>query len=1033
MLQRLEPKDPGTDLLFIGTDRQQYFTLRWNHEGRYPETVSERLHDEAEPYMRQSQSQNQCLVDPTGKYLVLHLWEGVINVLRLRTRGRERTNLEALAQVRHTELWMKASTFLHSRTGHPIIAFLYKTQQEWEEARLAIYRLTKDDKGSDVSKFDPQKDRLLDQKIQDPHASMLIPVPVPEEKRYHVRRTEGVKPHLGGLLVIGETLLTYVDSLTYATVVSTLSEPKLYVAWEAYDETRFVLADDYGRMDLLTIETETEHTGGIVVTGLTIDPLQFEGSETHTSRASKLISIEHDYIFLASHHGDSQLLCIDPLNKIIKVVSSESNNAPILDFAIMDIGNREGSDQGGNAFASGQTRLVAGCGAYRDGTLRSIRSGIVLADHGILLDVEGVRGLFALKSQSSESVDTLIMSLIGESRVFRFGLEGEIEEVFEYQGMELETETLVARNLPSGLLLQATPGAVTLLDPDSGVMASNWEVPAGRAITAISANDKWVLLALDGTTLVTLNLELNLNQKSRDTQQSRQGETEDQVACLCAAQSPEGLGVVGWWASGTVSVINLETLDAIRGESLRQTEDSSSVARDVCLAQLHPRDRFGPTLLIATEDGNVVTYDVSADGHELSGRKSVTLGNSPSRFHLLPHGDGECSIFATTEFASLIHSDDGRVVYSATTADDATYVVPLPTQTSDSSIIISTDSHVRMCFVDKMRRTHVKSLTIGESVRRVAYSPELRAFGLGCIKKELVNNQEIVTSSVKLVDEIIFEELGTPFKLDQSAGIELIECIIRAQVSDAKKNHSERFIVGTSFIQDDPKVKMADRKFGRIVVLGVDENRQLYQILSRTLKGSCRSLATMEGGYIVAGLQKTVVVYKYSEDTSTSASLEKLATYRPANVPVTLDVSGHIIGIADLTQSLTLVEFIPPSSGNDAKIQERANHFSPSWSTALCHLDDEQWLEADAHGNLCVARRNAEAPTEEDKRRMDVVSEINIGEQINKIHRLILPPNENAVVSPKAFLASVSHHFRLCSLARDVLISNGNYTDDETG
>lgn len=1008
MLERLQPKDSDTDLLFIGTDSQQYFTLKWNPEGRYPETVFERITDDAEPYMRQSQSQNRSAVDPTGRYICLHLWEGIMNVLRLRTRGRDRMRLEALAQVRLTELFMKASTFLYSRTGQPIIAFLYKTQESWEEARLALYQLT-NDKGDQAKSFDPQRDRLLDLKIQDPYSNLIIPVRVPEEKRYHVRKTEGARPHLGGLLVIGETLLTYVDSLNYATVLSPMSEPKLYVSWTEYDDTRFLLADDYGRMDLLTIQAETEHTGGIVVTSVTVSPLKLNEPLTHISRATQMVLLEQEYLFLASHHGNSQLLHLDFESQSLTLLSSEPNNAPILDFAVMDIGNREGSDNVASAFASGQTRLVAGCGAYRDGTLRSIRSGIVLTDQGTLLDITGVRGLFTLKSREGQGADTLIMSLIGETRVLRFDPGGEIEEVFGFQGLDLEKETLIARSLPSGQLLQATPSSVVILEAENGVTTSQWEVPEGRAITAISSNDKWVLLSLDGTTLISLSLEKNLEQTSRETEQAAVGQFQDQIACLCAAQSPENLGVVGWWASGTVSVIDLATLEAIRGESLRRTEDSAAVPRDVCLVQLHSKELSGPTLLVATEDGTVVTFDVSADGAELSGRKSVTLGNSPSRFHLLPHGDGECSVFATTEFASLIHSDSGRILYSASTADDAAFVVPLaPTEGFPSSIVISTNDHVRVCAVDKMRRTHVKPLTVGESVRRVAYSSDLKAFGLGCVKKELVGNQEVVSSRVRLVDEIIFEELGKPFELEQSTGIELAESVIRAQLPDSKGNMVERFIVGTSFLPDNPDIKPADQRHGRIIVLGVDENRQFYQLLSRKLKGSCRSLKIMGERYIVAGLQKTVVVYNYNETTTTTASLEKLATYRPANVPVEIDVSGMVIGIADLTQALTLVEFVPAKKGVAAQMVVRANHFSPSWTTALSHLDDEQWLEADSTGNLCVVRRNVEAQTPDEQLRMDVISEIHIGEQINRIRRLAAGPAEKAVVLPKAFLASVS-------------------------
>lgn len=1003
MLERMQPKDSDTDVLFIGTDRLQYFNVIWNPETKEMEAVEEAMQDNSEAYMRHSQSHNRCLVDPTGKYLAMHLWEGVLNVFRLPARRGNTAKLEVLDQIRLTELWMKTSTFIHSRTGHPRIAFLYKTQLDQEEARVAVYRLTKDDKGSDVSKFDPHKDRELDVMIQDPYASMLIPVPVHEEKRYHVRNTEGTKPHLGGLLVVGETLLTYFDSLTYATISEPMKEPKIYVSWAEYDGTHYLLADDYGRLDLLTVETSNEPTG-VLVTGLRTEPMKSAVSNQNlTSRAAKMVYLGDDMLFIASHHGDAQLFNIDIESATMMLVKSFSNNGPILDFAIMDMGNREGESQLGNAFSSGQARLVAGCGAYRDGSLRSIRSGVGLENKGILDELEGTKGLFTIHSHGSQLVDTLVVSYVTETRVFCFDPDGGIEEVFEFPGLVLDTQTLLVANLPSGDLLQVTQTSVTVSDLENGVASNTWTAPAGSMITSVSNNVDWVILSIDGTTLVSLNLHNSLEPVVQDTSKGTQ---PDQISCLHAARDLKNVGAVGWWASGTISLVDLKTLQPLQGESLRQTEDSASVPRDMALVQLHPPGQGGPTLLVALEDGNVLTYSVDAESFALSGRKTVTLGSSPANLHILPDDDGTCSVFATTEHSSLIYSAEGRIIYSATTADEATFVVPFNSAAFPDCIILSTDTHVALCQVDRERLTHVKTLPVHETVRRVAYSPALKAFGLGCIKKELIHNEEVITSSFKLVDEIIFKELGEPFILNGSDSLEMVECVIRAELPDSAGNTAERFIVGTSFIGDN-EVGGDEGTNGRILVLGVDETRSVYQIAAHNLRGCCRCLRTM-GDYIVAGLSKTIVVYDYIEETTTSGYLQKLATSRAASFPVDLDVSGNFIGVADLMQSLSIVEFIPGEDGNSSKLLERARHYQQGWSTSVCNLDNDRWLEADAQGNLVVLRRNQEAPTEQDRARLETISEMNIGEQINRIRKLNVPVTEGAVVSPRAFLGSVS-------------------------
>jgi len=51
------------------------------------------------------------------------------------------------------------------------------------------------------------------------------------------------------------------------------------------------------------------------------------------------------------------------VDKPLEVIEVLPNIAPILDFTVMDMGNRDADSQLGNEFSSGQARIVAGCGA----------------------------------------------------------------------------------------------------------------------------------------------------------------------------------------------------------------------------------------------------------------------------------------------------------------------------------------------------------------------------------------------------------------------------------------------------------------------------------------------------------------------------------------------------------------------------------------------------------------------------------------------------------------------------------------------
>lgn len=997
---KIRPPGAKTDHLLIGTIKFMYFTVAWNPQTEQLNTMHN-FADPTEKFIQESNSQDRCLVDPTGRYFMLELFQGILNLGKVKQRmrkGGSEEYLEPTENLRITELKVRSSTFLYTEEDRPKVAFLYEEGKG--KVKLATYRII--DEKSQYSRFDPLKDRENELDDLEIGASHLIPVPKGEEeqRRYVSRNTSGAKAHLGGVMVVGDTRIVYLDDESKAVKRFSLQEGTIFVAWERYDDLNYFLADDYGILYILTIHVEQT-----VVYDITVQKLG------KTSKATKMVYLGNGFLFIASHVGDSQIvsLNLDEDNGIppITVIQTMANIAPILDFAVMDLGDREGEGRT-NEYSSGQARLVTCSGAHEDGSLRSVRSGVGLEDFGIIADMQGVQGVYSLKSsQHSATDDILVVSFLTESRVFAFDVEGQIEELDSFRGLALDQHILLARNLPNGLILQVTSSSVSILGLGPSFETAQWHVPSGQVITTASANDFQLLISSNGTTLVSLSIQNQLREVAVETLS-----TEDQIACIFVPREIPNIGIVGFWKSGSLSILTLDNLKLIHSEDLRRS-NNASIPRDIVLTQVLPSDRFGPSLFVAMEDGVVLTFNVDRSNLTLSGRKSIVLGSQQARFQILPGKDELFNIFAMCEHPSLIYGSEGSVVYSAVTADDAVSVCHFDHEIYPGHIIVATAEHIKISKIDTVRRTHVQTLPMGKTVRRIAYSPNERAFGIGCIKRELKNNEEKITSTFSLVEEVLLGELGEPFQLGVGEeGPELVECVVRALLPTeyGDQEPAERFIVGTSFMDEEYCVRTNIR--GRILIFAIDQSRSPFLVHKHDLKGVCRRIDILDDGKIVAALIKTVVVYSYHESTAVSAELKKLATYRTSTLPIDLEVTGNIIAVADMMKSVSVLEYIPGKDGLADELKEIGRHHEACWSTGVSSLTGGPYLETDQEGNLLLLHHERNALQEDERRSLQVIGSMNLGEMVNKIHRLSLNVTSEAIVMPKAFLATV----RLISL-----------------
>ena len=602
----------------------------------------------------------------------------------------------------------------------------------------------------------------------------------------------------------------------------------MFVAWERVDGQRWLLADEYGRLYFCMLILENDRTAN----GFKVDRI---GS---TPRASVLVYLDTGYVFVGSHQGDSQVLRIKERDS--EVVQTISNIAPILDFSIMDMGSRGGETQT-NEYSSGQARIVTGSGAFQDGSLRSVRSGVGMDEQGLLGKLDHITDLFSLRSAvSSEHVDLLVVSFVGETRIFQFGAEGEVEEQAEYMGLSLSESTILAANLPNNRLLQATGTSVLIIDSENGMVVAKWSPLDGKVITAASANPEHLALSVGGIEAIILDLTKDLQVISR-----RAFEREGQIACIHIPEFTPNFCIAGFWQGAIVAILKTDSLETI--QTVTVSDEAVSVPRSNLLTYIV--EDQPPTLLVAMANGEVISFSLNLTDLNLSAKKVVILGTQQANFKVLPRHDGLSNVFATCEHPSLIYGSEGRIVYSAVTAEKASCICAFDSEAYPGAIAIATPEDLRIAVVDAERTTHVQTLPVHETVRRVAYSTNLKAFGLGTIRRTLRLGFEMVQRHFKLADEVLFKELDT-YQLNED---ELVESVVRADLREDSGVMVERFVIGTAYLDDSKE----DSIRGRIIVFAVTGERILRVITELPIKGACRALGVVEGN-LVAALVKTV-------------------------------------------------------------------------------------------------------------------------------------------------------------------------------
>jgi DNA damage-binding protein 1 len=985
-LNIFRPADSLVDHLFVGTDLCNYFTMHWDQSSQGLVTTEGSEMSLMEANAQRAETERST-VDPSKEFLTLEVFEGIITTIPLARRQRKQVELGHLgkpAWARVEELNVRSSAFIQRPNPKvpPRLALLWVDHDD--VARLEIREVSfsaGQPHGSDSSveykKLDDKKTVIqVEAEPLDFGASHLIPI---LEEPY-------------GLLVLGETSISYFDDEEYQIKFRTaLQKPTIWAAWERVDNQRYLLADIYGEVSYLMLDLDFQFR----ISKWKLDPLGM------SSQATCLVYLQEGLFLIGSHQGDSQVAKIRP-DDSLQVVQTIPNLGPILDFTVMDMGNRSEKSQDSD-FSTGQARIVTGSGAWVDGSLRSVRSGVGLQDLGLLDDLEHVTHLFGLKldQYSERKTDCILISFVDESRLYHFDDDGDVRELNEEEalGFILSEQTIHATNSPNGRALQVTSSTVQLNNLTSpNNVSGRWIPSSGGKITAISSTSHLAAVSTNGKTLTLLDLTKNLSMLSE------RSFTSEQISCIFLQPK---VCFVGSWQASAITILDNCSLQVL--QTITIDELNLVVPRAILVTKLsrHGQD----TLMISMADGHVVTYDIHPTKYTVSNQKSTILGTRQADLQELPLENGVSAVFVASEHPSLIYDEDGQLAFSAVNTKEVNAICAFdkgnfPAYSSNGSrsshcIAIASPKNVTFALIDSERTTQVQPLQVGQTVRRISYSPSLKAFGLGTIKRLVKDHQETTESAFKLVDEVLFKELDS-YPLYTH---ELIEAVLYMKFEDNMGEVEDRFIIGTSLLDESTIEGIR----GRIIVFEVTKDRKLAVSTQQSTKASCRSLVEVDGN-IAAGFDKSVIIYSLDYTTGSTVYLKRRARTTIQTVVLDMAVEGNEIVVADMVKSIHVLNYKKndPKYGGKDSLTEVARHFQTLWSTAVSVVAPHTYLVSDAENNLVVLQRNETGVTAVDRQKLQVISEFRLGELVNCIEPIDVKPSSATVVHPKAFIATVS-------------------------
>jgi DNA damage-binding protein 1 len=147
------------------------------------------------------------------------------------------------------------------------------------------------------------------------------------------------------------------------------------------------------------------------------------------------------------------------------------------------------------------------------------------------------------------------------------------------------------------------------------------------------------------------------------------------------------------------------------------------------------------------------------DDLSLEHHTSISLGTTPLKLSTFL-SNGSRLVFCSSDRPTVIYSRSDKLTYSNVNLRQVSCVCPFNSNVSENGLAIATDGQLKIGVVETVQKLHIKSIHIGETVRRIHYHQTSESFGIISSRQVTKANGEIEElSSFKLLDGKTFESI----------------------------------------------------------------------------------------------------------------------------------------------------------------------------------------------------------------------------------------------------------------------------------
>ncbi|KAJ3125208.1 hypothetical protein HK098_000519 [Nowakowskiella sp. JEL0407] len=819
-----------------------------------------------------------------------------------------------------------------------------------------------------------------------------------------------IVPLQDSLLILGATSITHFDFKRSYTF--NFNKVIQFCCYSVLDETRILLSELLGGLYVLLLTFGENNE----ITDMELEKMG------ETSPATSITYLTSGLAFVGSHVADSQLIHLesDPEDgEYVKIIQTYPNLAPSLDLSVID---PEKQDQG---------QLVISTCSDKYGTLRILRNGIKIDELGEI-PVSGLLEVFTIKESQNGFDDTILLSLITETKIF--SAKGIIAEVSATPFEESEA-TLVAGNMFGNYVVQVTQSKVLVLQTSNAKM----ENPSRRR-TGYWSPDLGFVEENNMMEGLDFNNDLRINHAAITPTQicvvvgrskvvllefdngkiTEVGSTtfDYDVSALDMSADSDGLRAkcvtVALWTELSVFVLAVPNLAV----------HTKKIFENGLLCQSLLMTKFEDTtyLFVSLGDGQLINFQVNLDSPDnlLTNQKRAILGKKPIKLKRFLSRDEKINIFAACDKPTIIHASLGKLVYSSVNLKEANTMCPLHVASAPFASMISTNTQLKFGRFQGIQKLHFRNCSMRELVRRLAYQESSNTFavvsegsyhanstpeerkervgggwrGEGCVERAFL----------RLISEGTLEVLDTIELLPNEVG----QSMLSARLGEDPFVY---YVIGTGMLNNE--------KSGRIIVAQVFNTSGDDDIRGKRLKivcdirvnGSVYSLKTVSSGVLVAAVNNQVEVFKWTNEQASNVSrfstqttgairgkLSQICQYLGQITNYRLSTFRNTICVGDLMKSVTFLRYDQATQ----TLQKFSKDYETRWVTSLCMMNENQCIMGDHYGNLVVFRGDSEQAT--------VLAEVHVGSMINHIvpgSLVSLSPFEKQVAYPEFVFGTV--------------------------